>query len=202
MNVLRPLVEAMNESNGDYFSPLSFVSSIRTVHDLAEKTEQETIGFAKVACREDIFIPPESAITVMAKTSGLSSSKFAIVEPLRASDQLPVGILMASTLVKLGSTFPVRIDNISTSGFTLRPKTRIGIVRGVESIVDESPQVQFQVSVDHILISRVDKNTTTAASQTHLPIDLEEFSGSPEELIEINKLLNKHREIFAHHDFD
>ena len=62
----------------------------------------------------------------MAETSG-KFSDMVLVEPLRASSHLLIGILNVSSLVVAGDTFLDRVGSIFTTGFILHSKTRSGV---------------------------------------------------------------------------
>ena len=48
MNILRPLVKLVNETNGDYLSSSIFLKSVLSLQNMVGSTQQETIGFARV----------------------------------------------------------------------------------------------------------------------------------------------------------
>ena len=108
-------------------------------------------AMVKIASKSSIFIPPECSVVVDDCASKHVPFSTGVVEPLRNSAHLPVGILVPSTLVEVGKIFPVRIDNVSTLGFILKPNTRVGVLRGVDGVEStKSCEVEFQVSANEI----------------------------------------------------
>ena len=203
MNILGPLVNLIPD--GTDLPTLSFVKTALTLQACADVKENVEVAMVKVASTI-VFIPPECSVVVDAYVSKCVPFTLAVIEPLRNSDHLPVGVVVASTLVEVGKVFPVRIDNMSSKGCVLRPNTRIGVLRGVDGLEDGSNNLQFHVSVNEI---HVNINTTVAShdisktSDTYtVPIDLSEFDGSEEQLTQTKRLIQKHKDIFAKHDFD
>ena len=144
MNVLARLVDCLSDPLLPDSSSLHFLKSILSLRIEAKSEKREIVTMVKSHC-QSVFIPPETSVTVMAKAQQNFPFKLAVVEPLRNTDHFPVGFLVASTLVHVGKSFPVRIDNISKSGFTLRPQTRLGVLRAVEGIETDS-EITFTVT--------------------------------------------------------
>ena len=91
---------------------------------------------------KNIFIPPEYTVNVMAETSS-KFSDMVLVEPLRASSHLLIGILNASPLVVAGDTFLDRVGSIFMTGFILHSKTRTGV---------QFNSIQFQFNSSNFII--------------------------------------------------
>ena len=92
----------------------------------------------------------------------------AVVEMLRNSDRLPVGILVPLTLVTGGRIFQVRIDNVSTFGFVLRPNTRISVLRDVDTVLsDRSQDLDFQVSTNEIHVCNIASHPESEGLASH-----------------------------------
>ena len=152
-----------------------------------------------------VFIPAQSCATVMATCTG-SFSNYAVIEPLRNSDHLRIGVIAEATVVDTrAGTFPVRITNLSTEGVVIRGKTRIGIIYPIETVIcSDAIDIDFkQVSMNEIRISPSDIKSNEDIRKTYLSeVDLSEFTGSEDQLEKIRTLLHKHSDIFAKDNLD
>ena len=203
MNILGPLLDAMTRKTLVNSPNLSFLKPFLALHVDSQSNNNSTVAVVKTAGRSSVFIPPESSVVVDAYTSKPVPFTVGVVEPCRNSDHFPVGILVASTLVNVNKTFPVRIDNVSSSSFVLRRNTRIGVLRGVDVIETNTCHVEFQASSNEIHISsNISSTTSSTPDPSTIPVDMSEFDGSEEHLAQINKLLLKHKHVFASHDMD
>ena len=117
MNILGPLVNLI--PYGTDLPTLSFVKKALTLQACADIKENVEVAMVKVASKI-VFIPPEGSVGVDAYVSKCVPFTLAVIEPLRNSDHLPVGVVVASTLVEVGKVLPVRIDNMSSKGCVLR----------------------------------------------------------------------------------
>ena len=196
MNVLTSLVDSLTNSSFSESSPLHFLRSVLSLQIEAQEKEQEMVAMVN-SCNQAIYIPPETSMTIMARVPQDIPFELAVIEPLRNSDHFPIGILVASTLVEVGKSFPVRVDNISLSGFTLRPKTRLGVLRAIDNVVQDSNELNFTVTANELHVNRANTNTSSP-----IPVDLSEFKGDDQQKIRICNLLEKHKDVFSSHDLD
>ena len=197
MNVLSSLVDVLSDSTIHDSSPLHFLKAILSLQIEAQTKEREAVAMVK-SFKHSVYIPPNASVTITGCISQDVSYKTAVVEPLRNSDHLPVGILVASSLVRVGNSFSVRIDNLSDTGYMLHPNTGIGVLRGVETVVDDSSELKFEVTCDEIKVTKV----TPSNSSLPVPVDLSSFEGDDNQFLQVQKLLEKHQDVFATHDYD
>ena len=202
MNILGPLLDKMSQRTFSDSPNLSVLKPLLALH-INALSDIATVAMVKVAGKS-VFIPPESSVVIDAYASKPVPFSVGVVEPCRNSDHFPVGILVPSTLIEVNKTFPVRIDNISSTGFILCRNTRVGVLRGVDEVENNTCKVEFQVSTNEIHISsNISLTSTNNTSDSNtIPVDMSEFDGSKEQLAQINKLLQKHKHIFATHDLD
>ena len=90
------------------------------------------------------------------------------------------------------------MDNLSSSAFTLRPRTRVGVLRGVDHVVNDVQKVDFEVTSDEIKVTKAEGPVAFPSA----PVDISGFDGTPEQQARIRHLLEKHKDVFATHDFD
>lgn len=210
MNILGPLLDKVDHRIISDSPNLSILKPLLALHASAQSSESTAVSMVKMAGKSSVFIPPESSVIVEAYASKPVPFSIGVVEPCRNSDHFPVGILVPSALVEVKKRIPIRIDNISSAGFILRPNARVGILRGVDEVENNTCKVEFQASANEIYVSsnisltnnESNTNNTSNPSTTSIPVDMSEFDGSEAQLTQINTLLQKHKHIFATHDFD
>ena len=171
-----------------------------------ELTAESKSSLVHTVAGVSTFIPAQSWTTVVTTSKNTGSRDF-VVEPLRNSHNLPIGVLVESTIVNAKSrTFPVRMVNLSSEGKVVLGQTPIGITNPVMAVTtSDLSELQFsQASVNEIMISKtVIKSVSEPASEYKtINVDLSEFDGTNEELGKIHSLLHKHREIFAETNLD
>ena len=159
-------------------------------------------GIVKLAGGSPVIIPQASVCDILA-TSTCRGPHPVLVEGLA---QPPHGLHVAPALVDLsrGTTY-LRVMNSSNSDILLKPKTRIGLVRQIESVNSGVKTIQMSVSCNEI---RVDSIKEVTLSEQHvepnqleqlvLPegIDLSSFPETEEELTQLKRLIVKYSSVF------
>ena len=173
--------------------------ALRSMTD-AEDTPQDVARIVRVAGCRLIFVPAHSTMAIPAR--GYCRSGTAIVEPL--STAITGNILTLNTLVASDS-FLVKVMQNSTTGVTLNPGTRIGIIRS--ATVYHPGKVE--IGLNEIMLSTVDRLVESAQMTRKEPIadvladlDLSGLQDNPAVLDKARAIFERHVGVFASSEDD
>ena len=174
---------------------------------LNNDSSETKLGFLKVAGSEPVTVPSASVCDILATCSNKRQRPI-VVEGLAQPIQ---GLLVAPSLVDVskGSTY-VRVLNGSAKDVVLKPKTRLGLMRDVQSV--DVPGVNsslcMQVQEKEILITEAepvmiakqevqDHSIGVPGVTAFLPgLDISHFEGTEEEKQQFIQLIHKYKEVF------
>ena len=164
-------------------------------------------GFVRVAGMYPILVPSNS-VAIVAVT-GPACGPNALVEPL--SVPVPGNIQVANTLVDASKTyFLIQVVNPSPKDVWLKPRTRLGTVRGAVKVTG-GEQLKFDVHSDAVIVScplRAEQQKPSPQepdSPVHPPreqdlpaeISLEDFPGTPAEKQEALRIFTTYSDVFT-----
>ena len=168
--------------------------ALRSMTD-AEDTPQDVARIVRVAGCRPIFVPAHSTMAIPAR--GYCRSGTAIVEPLSTAI---TGNILTLNILLVSDSFLVKVMNNSTTGVTLNPGTRIGIIRS--ATVYHLGKVE--IGLNEIMLSTVDRLVESAQMTRKEPIadvladlDLSELQDNPAALDKARAIFERHVGVFA-----
>ena len=164
-------------------------------------------GFVRVAGMYPILVPSNSVASVA--VTGPACGPNALVEPL--SVPVPGNIQVANTLVDASKTcFLIQVVNPSPKDVWLKPRTRLGTVRGTVKVTS-GEQLKFDVQSDAVIVScppgaeqqkpspQEPDSPMRPPREQDLPaeISLEDFPGTPAEKQEALRIFTTYSDVFT-----
>ena len=166
-----------------------------------------TSGFVRVAGKYPVLVPPNSVTSIA--VTGPACGPNALVEPLGVP--VPGNIQVANTLVNGSKTcFLIQVVNPSLKDVWLKPRTRLGTVRGAAKVTS-GDQLEFDVRSNEVIVScplgaenqkpssPEPGKTATPQGKQDLPaeINLTDFPGTPAEKQEALRIFTTYANVFA-----
>uniref|UniRef100_A0AAV2L8I8 Reverse transcriptase/retrotransposon-derived protein RNase H-like domain-containing protein n=1 Tax=Knipowitschia caucasica TaxID=637954 RepID=A0AAV2L8I8_KNICA len=170
-------------------------------------TEDGSMGFVRLATKNNISVPPNSEIVVWGRTRmGRGGTDFcALIEPVPGANIGGVGVARTLVEVRKGRV-PVRICNPHPYSVSVGRFTRLGQLYHIEEADVHGPNDPslFLEGDDVVAVTLVD--VTTSAANSELPPEVSKLKTRPDlsevQQEELEALLQRWEKVFAVHDED
>ena len=174
------------------------------VGDSARRANSEVKGFARIAGNSEVCVPANSVgiVSVVGPTQKMEKDRIVNIEPL--SNNIDVMVIDSiSTTEK--NLFPVRVANLKSTDFWLKPNTRIGIVREVSCVFDHTSEIEFfkPGQNEEILVLKTDVSEDEKDPTPIIPLDfIKDLECSENDKRKITALMEKHSDVFITDELD
>ena len=170
-------------------------------------SENSASGFVRVAGMYPVLVPPNSVANVA--VTGPACGPNSLVEP--PSVPVPGNIQVANTLVDASKTcFLIQVVNPSPKDVWLKPRTRLGTVRGAVKVANGN-QLELELQNNEVIVScplgaehqkpspPEPDNPVCPPREQDLPaeISLEDFPGTPAGKQEALRIFTTYSNVFA-----
>jgi hypothetical protein len=171
-----------------------------------EKESRAVVSLARSG-RHKIRVPANSMATF--RITGIKEDYERVVIESLPEAQRPGHLFTVNTMSKVedGVCF-VRVVNMKDEDFVLQPKTIIGTIHRVDSVLTDKFCYEKGADGEQVVSLRVSVHNSSTSFESEespasdIPVDITEFEGTDEQRQQIIRLLQKHRKAFSTGDED
>lgn len=163
------------------------------------------IGFVKVGGRRAVIIPPRSETVIAGRCRVSPKIKCQVLVEASPTVNTPPGLLVANVLANsVGGKVPVRIMNPSHKPIVLPPRTRVAELCKPHKVLPKEV-VAFEEAAGELRVKAIVSQVQPKLEESGplaVPVQADLQGLTPDQVHQLNHLLEKHHAVFSRNDGD